>query len=111
MRGAPATTPLASANRVGAPAPRFWKTWIGCASRPRLVTGIAPFATTRSGRPSRSRSAHDAPQPESRVPSAEPKSERASTNDAAPAAVRLRNTAWTWLRAFVTKRSLLPSPS
>ena len=49
----------------------------GSASRPRLVTGIAPAASTSSGLPEFARSTHEAPQPAKPVPSAGSKSGRA----------------------------------
>ena len=61
-------------------AERFSSTWIGWASRARFVTGMAPLASTRSGSPSRSRSAHDVPQPVNDWPKAAAKPGRPSAN-------------------------------
>ena len=95
----------------GRPSPaRFWRTWMGCASLARFVTGMSPFVRIRSRLPSRSRSTYDAPHPAKLVPRAEAKPARASANaDPAFAVERLRKTAWVCPREFVTKRSALPS--
>ena len=75
-------------------------------------TGMAPLTSTRSRSVSRSRSAHDTPQP---VDAAQVGPELAGARrrtTGRPASDSWPwNTPWTWPRALVTNRSRRPSPS
>ena len=77
----------------------------GPASFFRLVTGIPPVATTRSGRPEFVRSTNESPQPAKSVPSAGSKSGRALENEDAVVLANAADGSW---RELVTNRSSGP---